>query len=80
MEKINWAQKLTSRKFWVAVAFFLSSVGAQVQALQSTNPKIQALGLVTGIIGEALSVAIYSDSETKVDVARIKANEHVSDN
>lgn len=71
-------QKLTSRKFWIAVAFFLASVGTSVKSLNSPNPIVQAIGIICGTLGTALSAAIYSSNETKVDVARLSNSQEVA--
>ena len=62
--KINWAQKLSSRKFWAAVVALVISVVAFTNCDQGTTEKIVAL---VGAIG---SMAMYMLSETMVDKAR----------
>lgn len=64
MNKINWAQKLSSRKFWAAVVALVVSVIAFTNCDQGTVEKIVAL---VGAIG---SMAMYMLSETMVDKAR----------
>ena len=64
MKKINWAQKLSSRKFWAAVVALVISVVAFTNCDQGTTEKIVAL---VGAIG---SMVMYMLSETVVDKAR----------
>lgn len=64
MGKINWAQKLSSRKFWAAVVALVVSVIAFTNCDQGTIEKVVAL---VGAIG---SMAMYMLSETMVDKAR----------
>ena len=53
MNKINWGQKLSSRKFWAAVTGLAVSVIAFTHADAGTTEKIVAL---VGAIG---SMAMY---------------------
>ena len=64
MKKINWGQKLSSRKFWAAIAGLAVSVIAFTNADAGTTEKIVAL---VGAIG---SMAMYILGETAVDKAR----------
>lgn len=64
MNRINWAQKLSSRKFWAAVVALVISVVAFTNCDQGTTEKIVAL---VGAIG---SMVMYMLSETMVDAAR----------
>lgn len=64
MNKINWAQKLSSRKFWAAGVALVVSVVAFSNCDQGTTEKIVAL---VGAIG---SMVMYMLSETMVDAAR----------
>lgn len=57
--------KLTSRKFWLAVAAFLGSVGTTIAGIQSDNEAIT----ITGIICASASTAIYGICESMVDAA-----------
>ena len=61
---INWKQKLTSRKLWMAVAAFVAAILAFVGADEDTVLKISAL-----IMAGATSIA-YIVGEGLVDAAR----------
>jgi drug/metabolite transporter (DMT)-like permease len=59
MSKINWAQKLTSRKFWLALAGLvvgvLALLGTDANTAQQVSGVIMALGSVVAyIVGEGL--------------------------
>ena len=64
MNKINWAQKLSSRKFWAALMALVVCIVAFTNCDQGTTEKIVAL---VGAIG---SMAMYILGETAVDKAR----------
>lgn len=55
--------KLKSRKFWMAVAAFLASIGATIAGLTTESKAIT----VTGIICTMLSSAIYAAAEAYTD-------------
>lgn len=59
-------QKLTSRKFWMAIAAFLSSIGATLAGFGSGNDTVA----IAGVVCAALSAAIYAATEAYVDAAR----------
>ena len=57
--KIDWVSKLTSRKFWVAVAGLISGLiiffgGAEATATQVTALIMSAASVVAYILGEGL--------------------------
>lgn len=59
MNKIDWLHKLTSRKFWTAVASFVSMMivfcgGAESTAVQVTSLIMAGATVVAYIIGEGL--------------------------
>lgn len=59
MNKIDWVRKLTSRKFWTAVASFVSMMmvacgGTESQAAQVTALIIAGATVLAYIIGEGL--------------------------
>lgn len=55
--------KLTSRKFWLAVAAFLGSIAASVAGIVTEEKWITITGIVCGM----LSAAIYAACEAYVD-------------
>ena len=67
MKKINWVRKLTSRKLWTAVAFFVSMMivatgGAGNTATQVTALIMAGASVVAYIIGEDLTDSANLDS------------------
>lgn len=65
--KINWKQKLTSRKFWAAIVAVIISLCVLIGIPDVTQEQITALvmavgGLIAYILGEGF-----------VDAARLKA-------
>ncbi len=71
MGKEEFIRKLTSRKFWLALAAMLGSIGASIAGLQSGNNTVTAVGIVASV----LSAAIYAGAEAYVDAARLKDGE-----
>lgn len=72
MKEINWKRKLTSRKFWTAVASFVSMMivatgGADNTATQVTALIMAGASVIAYTIGEGLtdSANIESGSETE---------------
>lgn len=62
MKKIDWVRKLTSRKFWTAVASFVSMMivfcgGTENTATQVTALIMAGASVVAYIIGEGLADA-----------------------
>ena len=55
--------KLTSRKFWIAVAAALASIGGSVAGIATDNTALTA----TGMVCTMLSAAIYAAAEAYVD-------------
>lgn len=58
--KIDWKRKLCSRKFWLAVVSFVTSLvllfgGSQAQATQISGVILQAATILAYCIGEGLS-------------------------
>ena len=65
--KVNWTQKLTSRKFWAAIVAVIVSLCVLIGIPDVTQEQITALvmavgGLIAYILGEGF-----------VDAARIKS-------
>ena len=76
MKNINWVRKLTSRKFWTAVASFVSMMivacgGTDNQATQITALIMAGAAVVAYIIGEGLTdsanAGIEVDQEVEVE-------------
>ena len=62
MTKIDWRRKLTSRKFWAAIASFVSMLivalgGAETVATQVTALIMAGASVIAYIIGEGLADA-----------------------
>lgn len=55
--------KLKSRKFWICVAAFLSSIATSISGIVTSNQTITIIGTVCGIG----SAAIYAFCEAWVD-------------
>lgn len=60
MHKIDWKKKLTSRKFWMAIALFVSGIMAATGRDKSETEMISGLimqgaSVVAYIIGEGLA-------------------------
>ncbi len=60
MKKIDWARKLTSRKFWAAVVGFATPIMTMLQVSDDTAVQVTALIMAGGtliayIIGEGLT-------------------------
>ena len=64
--KINWGQKLTSRKFWAAVTGFITLI---LIAFGVDDIKIEQ---VVAIIASAATLIAYIIGEGIVDAARLK--------
>ncbi len=72
MKKIDWKRKLTSRKFWVAVATFVSSLiiacgGGGETAETVSGLIIMGATAVAYNIGEGLIDAASANSGTETD-------------
>ena len=64
--KINWKQKLTSRKFWAAIITFITSI------LVAFNVPDLTIEQVTTIIMGGASMIAYIIGEGLVDASREK--------
>lgn len=65
--KIDWVRKLTSRKFWVAVAEFATGLiiafgGTEEVALKVTGLIMSGAAMIAYIIGEGLVDKSYNES------------------
>jgi uncharacterized membrane protein len=67
MDKINWKAKLTSRKFWMALAAFIVGVLALFRIDANTTTQI------SGIIMSLGAVIAYIVGEGLVDASAAKA-------
>lgn len=71
--KINWQQKLTSRKFWMAVTAFVTTI------LIVLNVDKLQVEQVAGLITATASLIAYIIGEGLVDTARIIKSEDKKD-
>lgn len=69
--KINWKQKLTSRKLWVTIIGIIIGVAMSLGIGESDYGEIA--GKVAGAITAISSIIGYIYGEAKVDAARIDA-------
>lgn len=69
MKNINWAKKLTSRKFWAAVASFVSMMIVTCGGAENTATQVTALIMAGG------TVIAYIIGEGLTDAANIKRDE-----
>lgn len=71
--KINWKQKLTSRKFWAAVVGFVTALlvafGVSDLEIEQVVAIITAATLIAYIIGEGMvdAARINAENENKAD-------------
>ena len=73
MKHINWTRKLTSRKFWTAVASFTSLMILATGGTENTATQVTALimagaSVVAYIIGEGLTDAANTEAEIGIEV------------
>lgn len=66
MNKTDWVRKLTSRKFWMAVALFVSGVmvalGKDKEIAETVSGLImQGAAVIAYVIGEGLADAAHAD-------------------
>lgn len=66
MTKEDIIRKLTSRKFWMAAAAFLASIGGSIAGIETGDETLKAVGIVCAVA----SAAIYSAAEAYVDASR----------
>lgn len=72
MKEINWKRKLTSRKFWAAVASFVSMMIMATGGTKGTAEQVTALimagaSVVAYIIAEGLTDASATGTEEDTD-------------
>ena len=68
MDKIDWKRKLTSRKFWMAIAAFITALvmafgGTKEQTTQITALIMAGATAIAYIIGEGLTDAAGAKNE-----------------
>lgn len=71
--KINWKQKLTSRKFWAAIITFVTTILVAFGVPDLTIEQVAA------IITAGSSMVAYIIGEGLVDAARIKSEDKTND-
>lgn len=71
--KIDWASKLTSRKFWMALAGLVSGLLLAFRVDENT------VNDITGIIMAVASVTAYIIGEGFADAARADADTYLVD-
>lgn len=67
---MDWKRKLTSRKFWLAVALFVSGL---IMAFGKTQEQANE---IYGLIMQAAAVVAYIVGEGLTDVAAIEVEKH----
>lgn len=73
MKKIDWKSKLTSRKFWIAVAGLVTGI------ILAVNGNPETAETVGGIIMAAASVIAYILGEGLTDSARAGVEDKAED-
>ncbi len=73
MKKIDWARKLTSRKFWAAVAGFVTPLMTMLHVSDSTAVQVTALIMAGG------TLIAYIIGEGLTDAANIEMRENVNE-
>lgn len=73
MKNINWQRKLTSRKFWGAIATFVSMMivatgGSENTAVQVTSLIMAGAAVIAYIIGEGLTDSANVGIEAEVTI------------
>lgn len=68
MDKINWKQKLSSRKFWAAVAGFVTAIMVAFKVENGTAEQITAIITAGGVL------VAYILGESAVDANRDYTN------
>ena len=71
--KINWKQKLSSRKFWALITALILSIIAFCNLNENTVGKISSMIMAFG------SVCVYTLSEASVDKARIEEENYYTE-
>ena len=66
--KINWKEKLSSRKFWALVAALVLSILVFFNASDNTATQVSSIITAFG------SICVYTLAETSVDKKRLEEN------
>lgn len=74
-EVVEMKSKLTSRKFWLAVAATLGSIATSIEGFRTDNESI----VMVGIICAVASVAIYNGCEAAVDKASASGDIYIAE-
>lgn len=69
--KINWKQKLTSRKLWMAILGVV--IGAALSFGVEGPEIVEIISKITGAMTALASIRGFIDGEATVDAARAKA-------
>lgn len=72
----NFIKKITSRKFLLAIAAFLASIGTSIAGLNMGNDTVTTIGTICAVA----SAAIYAAVEAYVDAASIKSTTTTNQN
>lgn len=80
MKNIDWVRKLTSRKFWVAVASFVSMMIVAFGGTENSATQIAALimagaSVIAYIIGEGLTDTVNADIDVDNTIEEIESDE-----
>ena len=78
MNKIDWARKLTSRKFWAAVVGFITPLMLAFGVNEETTTQVTAIimagaSVIAYIIGEGLA-------DSKTEVIEVEGIKEIEDN
>lgn len=70
MKRVDWARKLTSRKFWAAIVGFITPIMTLAQVPENTAVQVAAIIMAGGtliayIIGEGMTDAASIGSQDK---------------
>ena len=71
--KINWKQKLTSRKFWAAITGFVTAILVAFKVPDLTIEQVVA------IISASATLVAYIIGEGMVDASRINSGSEVNE-
>lgn len=73
MKKIDWARKLTSRKWWTSIASFVTLMVVAFGGTDSTATQVSAIIMAGAIvigytIGEGLTDSSYAGADVEAEV------------